>query len=56
MIQLTNAPIDYLALTEAVRSPACGAVVLFLGTVRERTGEQVTVALEYEAYTEMAAS
>jgi molybdopterin synthase catalytic subunit len=54
MIQLTNAPIDYLALTEAVRSPACGAVVLFLGTVRERTGEQVTVALEYEAYTEMA--
>ena len=54
MIQLTNEPIDYHALTEAVRSPRCGAVALFLGTVRDLTGEERTVALDYEAYPAMA--
>jgi len=54
MIRLTHDPIDYAALTEAVRSPRCGAVALFLGTVRDLTGEFVTVALDYEAYGPMA--
>jgi molybdopterin synthase catalytic subunit len=54
MTQLTHDPIDYAALTEAVRRPHCGAVVLFLGTVRDLTGEQVTEALDYEAYADMA--
>jgi molybdopterin synthase catalytic subunit len=54
MILLTRDPIDYPALTESVRRPHCGGVVLFLGTVRDLTGEQVTVALDYEAYSEMA--
>jgi molybdopterin synthase catalytic subunit len=54
MILLTRDPIDAAALTESVRSPHCGAVVTFLGTVRDLTGEQVTVALDYEAYPEMA--
>jgi molybdopterin synthase catalytic subunit len=54
MIRLTRDPIDYSALTEAVRRPNCGAVALFLGTVRDLTGDQVTVALDYEAYPEMA--
>src|SRR5439155_7270211 len=54
MIQLTRDPIDHAALTEAVRRPSCGAVALFLGTVRDLTGDQVTVALDYEAYPEMA--
>ena len=54
MIPLTREPIDYAALTEAVRRPNCGAVALFLGTVRDLTGDQVTVALDYEAYPEMA--
>ncbi|MFN0055158.1 MAG: molybdenum cofactor biosynthesis protein MoaE [Planctomycetales bacterium] len=54
MIQLTQEPIDYTALTEAVRSPQAGAVVLFLGTVRELTGGRQTVALDYEAYPPMA--
>jgi molybdopterin synthase catalytic subunit len=54
MFRLTRDPIDYHALTDAVRSPHCGAVVLFLGTVRDLTGEQVTVFLDYEAYTPMA--
>ena len=54
MIRLTRDPIDYHALTESVRDPHCGAVALFLGTVRDLTGEQVTVFLDYEAYAPMA--
>jgi molybdopterin synthase catalytic subunit len=54
MIGLTHEPIDYQALTESVRNPHCGAVVLFLGTVRDLTGEQLTVFLDYEAYALMA--
>ena len=54
MISLTHSPIDYHALTESVRSPKSGAVVLFLGTVREMTAGKQTVALDYEAYPQMA--
>lgn len=54
MISLTRDVIDYSALTDAVRSPLAGAVVLFLGTVRELTGERQTLALDYEGYPEMA--
>ena len=54
MVRLTRDVIDYHALTELVRRPDCGAVVLFLGTVRDLTGDRVTVALDYEAYPGMA--
>jgi molybdopterin synthase catalytic subunit len=54
MVRLQTERIDTLALTEQVRTPASGAIVLFLGTVREMTADQRTVALEYEAYPGMA--
>lgn len=54
MFRLTHEAIDYHEITERARSPHCGAVVLFLGTVRDLTGAQVTVFLEYEAYAPMA--
>lgn len=54
MISLTNDTIDYVQLTESVRSNQSGAVVLFLGTVREMTGDRRTLALDYDAYPEMA--
>jgi molybdopterin synthase catalytic subunit len=54
MIRLTTEPIDFAALTESVRSPQAGAVVLFLGTVREMTNGRSTAALDYEAYPRMA--
>ena len=54
MVCLTHEPIDYHALTESVRSPRCGAVALFLGTVRDLTGDFVTVFLDYQAYPAMA--
>jgi molybdopterin synthase catalytic subunit len=54
MIQLTQDVIDDSALTEKVRRPDCGAVVTFLGTVRDLTDGRVTAALDYEAYPGMA--
>lgn len=54
MIELTRETIDYTALTESVRSDQSGAVVLFLGTVREMTQGRQTVALDYDAFPEMA--
>ena len=54
MIRLTREPIDYHALTQEVRRPECGAVITFLGTVRDLTDGKVTTALDYEAYPGMA--
>jgi molybdopterin synthase catalytic subunit len=54
MVKLTREPIDFAVLTEQVRRADCGAVVTFLGTVRELTGDRVTTALDYEAYPGMA--
>ncbi|HXD85332.1 MAG TPA: molybdenum cofactor biosynthesis protein MoaE [Urbifossiella sp.] len=54
MVRLTREPIDYAALVEAVRSPHCGAAALFLGTVRDLTGDEITEFLDYEAYPPMA--
>lgn len=54
MIELTHAPIDTAAILARVTSPQAGAVVLFLGTVREVTGDRRTAWLAYEAYPEMA--
>lgn len=56
MIELTHAEIDFQQLTERVRSPRAGAVILFLGTVREFTQGRQTVALDYDAYPDMARS
>ena len=54
MVRLTRDPIDYAALTESVRAPHCGGVVLFLGTVRDLTGDERTDFLDYETYPAMA--
>lgn len=54
---LTRAAIDAPALCAAVTDPGTGAVGLFLGTVRADPIDGRTVlALEYEAYEEMALS
>ena len=54
MAALVSAPIDFAALTASVRRDGCGAVCLFLGTVRDLTGSDETAFLEYEAYPPMA--
>jgi len=53
---LSSEPIDFVALTERVRSHSAGAVLLFLGTVRELTGGRGTQHLVYEAHPTMALS
>lgn len=54
MIQLTNSPIDAAALVAQAQQPAAGAVLLFLGTTRQFTGQRETTELAYEAYHDMA--
>jgi molybdopterin synthase catalytic subunit len=54
MSRLTREPIDTQELLRRVTVPAAGAVLLFLGTVRELTAGRRTVALDYEGYPEMA--
>ena len=54
MVTITTGRIDVAAVLDSVQSTRAGAVVLFLGTAREFTGERRTASLEYECYGEMA--
>jgi molybdopterin synthase catalytic subunit len=51
---LTTAPIDVPALTARVAGPAAGAVLSFVGTVRDSKQGRRVVGIEYEAYEPMA--
>jgi molybdopterin synthase catalytic subunit len=55
-IRITSEPIDINACIEAVLSPDCGGVDVFIGTVRNFTGGKRVVRLEFEAYVPMAIS
>jgi molybdopterin synthase catalytic subunit len=51
LVVVSADPIDPAALVARVGVPAAGAVVLFLGTVRDHSADRRgVVALEYEAY------
>ena len=52
--RLTQGPLDVNALTDRARSDSCGAVVSFLGTIRDFSAERPVNYLEYEAYPAMA--
>lgn len=52
--RITDEPIDVGRTLKAVAHPGCGAVVLFLGTVRDQSVQGPVAALEYEAYRPMA--
>jgi molybdopterin synthase catalytic subunit len=54
VVSITSNPIDINSVMATVRDRRAGAVVLFLGTVREFTGDRQTSALNYEAFEEMA--
>ncbi|HTK48113.1 MAG TPA: molybdenum cofactor biosynthesis protein MoaE [Gemmatimonadaceae bacterium] len=51
---LVRAPIDVLALVEAVSSAANGAVLLFLGAVRQVNDGRDVTGIDYAAYEGMA--
>lgn len=55
-ILLTQSPLDLNALHAGLYGPETGAVVLFLGTVRNSNEGRVVEKLAYEAYEPMAVS
>ena len=54
MISIVHDPIDSDEVIQSVGSNHAGAVLLFLGTTRQFTGEKETTALDYDCYEEMA--
>ena len=56
MLLITSDPVEISSVTDAVRDHRAGAIVLFLGTVRQFTGELQSASLNYEAFDEMALS
>jgi molybdopterin synthase catalytic subunit len=54
MVLLTHEPIDTADCLRRVASHRAGAIVLFVGTTREFTGELRTTSLDYECYPAMA--
>lgn len=54
LFEVVETPLSADAVTAKVVDPTIGAVVTFVGTVREWTRGRQTVYLEYEAYPEMA--
>ncbi|HEY8369235.1 MAG TPA: molybdenum cofactor biosynthesis protein MoaE, partial [Thermodesulfobacteriota bacterium] len=53
--EVVDGPIDVSGLVAEVSHPACGAVVVFLGTVRNHAEGRPVSGIEYHAYREMAA-
>jgi molybdopterin synthase catalytic subunit len=54
VIEITNKPIVTQTIIDRVRKSSHGAVVTFVGTVRDQSEGKRILYLEYEAYTEMA--
>ena len=54
MIEITHDELDAESITSRVKHDAAGAVVTFLGTTRDHTGDRRVLSLEYEAYRPMA--
>lgn len=51
---VTGEPLNPRMLEDYVAQPGAGAIVTFTGVVRDNSDGRATVALEYEAYPEMA--
>lgn len=56
MVELTDKPIDIQQTIDRVSSEGAGAVVLFIGTVRNMTNGKRVEKLDFEAYDKMAIS
>jgi molybdopterin synthase catalytic subunit len=54
VVRIQEDPISVDAALEAVRRPDCGAVVLFLGTVRDHFQDNAVQGIEYEAHAGLA--
>jgi molybdopterin synthase catalytic subunit len=54
MFRVTNDPLDLNELVRHVTDPEAGAIVTFIGTTRNHNEGRRVLALDYEAYPEMA--
>jgi molybdopterin synthase catalytic subunit len=54
LIEITREPIKTQSVIDRVLKDTCGAVVTFIGTVRNNSEGKRVLYLEYEAYPEMA--
>jgi molybdopterin synthase catalytic subunit len=54
LVSLVRAPIDPMAMVRVVSSPANGAVLLFLGAVRQVNDGRGVTGIDYSAYEAMA--
>jgi molybdopterin synthase catalytic subunit len=54
MFRVTNDPIDLNELVRYVTDPEAGAIATFIGTTRNNNEGRKVIALDYEAYPEMA--
>jgi molybdopterin synthase catalytic subunit len=54
MFRVIRKPIDLQELIEFVTDPEAGAIVTFIGTTRNNNEGRKVIALDYEAYPEMA--
>lgn len=53
-IQISSSPLNISACIDAVSSPDCGGIDVFIGAVRNHTARKKVLRLEYEAYESMA--
>ncbi len=51
---LVDGPIDVAAVESGIADPSCGAVLLFVGTVRDSHTDRAVAGLTYSAYRTMA--
>ena len=54
MFRVVREPIDLPELVRAVTDPSAGAIATFIGTTRNQNDGRKVVALDYDAYPEMA--
>ncbi len=54
MFRVTDKAIDLQELVDFVSDPEAGAIVTFIGTTRNHNDGRKVIALDYEAYPEMA--
>jgi molybdopterin synthase catalytic subunit len=54
MFRVVNKPVNLQELVDYVRDPAAGAIATFIGTTRNNNEGRKVIALDYEAYPEMA--
>ena len=55
-IKISENPLDIVACIDWIKSPTCGGIDIFIGTVRNVTKGKRVLRLEFEAYQKMALS